>query len=134
MEWRCDAPSIDGRVRGGGVVIREATCYQVLCDHCGRAGESMWNDRIYAVHTWVNSERIAVGGRHACDSAECGRKVLDAHPDLVARSSSESDVRWWVAYDGRRDEYAAFFEYLHGPVPILQGGTLADAMREVWAW
>lgn len=41
MGLRCDARTAGSRVRGGGVVIREMTAYQIVCDHCGSTAYDM---------------------------------------------------------------------------------------------
>ena len=101
------------------MTIREFTAYQIACDHCGMTANNMdakyssWDDPDYANEAWLDAEGIAVGGRHACDGPECGRAVLDSHPNLAARSATTGVGRWWVVFDWKWKEYAIFYaEYI----------------------
>ena len=122
------------------MTIRELTAYQVACDHCGRTAHdlgaeySSWLDAYDANDAWVNADCIAVGGRHACYSPECGIAVLDSHTDLIARRAASGVGRWWVVFDWKWSEYVAFFAYRGGPNLIESDGSLATVMDEVWAW
>ena len=130
------------------MTIREMTAHQIVCDHCGRTADdlgaeySWWLDADDANEAWADAYGIAAGGRHACDSPECGRAVLDSHPDLIARSAANGADRWWVIFDRRWSEYVAFFAYRGGPNLMYRGGpilidsdrSLATVMDEVWAW
>lgn len=120
------------------MTIREMTAYQIACDHCGRTADdlgaeySWWLDADDANEAWANADDIAVGGRHACHNPECGIAVLDSHPDMVARSATTGAGRWWVVFDRKWKEYAAFCAVgRYGPVPAQSGRSLATVMDEV---
>ena len=130
------------------MTIREMTAYQIVCDHCGRTAYDMgaeyssWDDPGCANGAWADADGIAVGGRHACDGPECGRAVLDSHPDLIARSAANGADRWWVIFDRRWSEYVAFsadrgrpnLMYRGGPILIESSRSLATGMGKARAW
>ena len=120
--------------------IRETTAYQVACDECGGTAYDMGaeyplsDDAGDVNEAWTDIGGIAVGGRHACHNPECGIAVLDSHPDLIARRAANGVGRWWVVLDQRWGDYAGFYAYRGGPIPIESSRSLADVMDEVWAW
>ena len=124
------------------MTIREMTAYQIVCDHCGRTADDLgaehpwWLDADDANEAWANAVGIAVGGRHACDdSPECGRAVLDSHPDLIARSAASGFGRWWVVFDREWGEYVVFYAWgQYGPVPAQSDGSPATVIGEARAW
>ena len=128
------------------MIIREATMYQVVCDECGDiaydmdAEYSTWLSADDANERWIDADGVAVGGRHACYSPECGIAVLSTHPDLVARGATIDAGRWWVVFDRELSEYAVFYALFYAavgqyrPVPAQSGRSLATVMDEVRVW
>ena len=123
------------------MTIREMTAYQTVCDHCGRtayvmgAEHSSWDKPDEANEAWLDAEGIAVDGRHACHSPECGIAFLDSHPDLAARSAAGDVVRWWVVFDRWWREYAVFCASGRGgPILIESSRSLATGMGKARAW
>lgn len=122
------------------MTIREVTAYQVACDHCGRTAGDMgaeyasWDYADDANEAWDDADGFAVGGRHACNSPECERAVLDSHPDLVARRAANGVGRWWVVFDRQWSEYAGFYAHQGRAILIESSRSLATVMDEVWAW
>ena len=122
------------------MTIREMTAYQVACDHCGRTADDLyaeyywWFNADEANEVWADTYGIAVDGRHACYSPECGIAVLGSHPNLIARGAASGVGRFWVVFDQKRKEYVLFSAYRGGPVLIESSRSLATVMDEVWAW
>ena len=122
------------------MTIREMTAYQIACDHCGRTADDsgaehpLWLDTDDANEAWLDAEGIAVDGRHACHSPECGIAFLDSHPDLAARSAAGGVVRWWVVFDRWWSEYVAFSADRGRPILIKSSRSLATVMDEARAW
>ena len=122
------------------MINREVVAYWAACDHCGGAADvlgaehSLWFDAYDASEAWTEAGGIAISGRHACRNPECGVAVLDAHPDLIARSTANGVGRLWAVFDHQWGEYVMFSAYRGGPTLIKFDRSLATLMDELWEW